>query len=71
MRGAVLEGPLDMLLLAALRDGATHGYTIIERLRTQRVGDRQAGSDDLPVLSPYTYGGWCDTMHGQSISERT
>ena len=38
MRGEALKGHLDMLLLAAVRDGAGHGYAIIERMRDQSAG---------------------------------
>jgi DNA-binding PadR family transcriptional regulator len=48
MRGEVLKGHLDMLLLAAVRDGATHGYAIIERMREQ-----SSGVIDLPEGTIY------------------
>jgi DNA-binding PadR family transcriptional regulator len=38
MRGETLKGHLDMLVLAAIRDGATHGYAVIERVRAQSGG---------------------------------
>jgi DNA-binding PadR family transcriptional regulator len=38
MRGEALKGHLDMLLLAAVRDGASHGYAIMERMREQSAG---------------------------------
>jgi DNA-binding PadR family transcriptional regulator len=46
MRGEALKGHLDMLLLAAVRDGATHGYAIIERMREESFGliDLQEGT---------------------------
>jgi DNA-binding PadR family transcriptional regulator len=40
VKGDVLKGHLDMLLLAVVHDGATHGYAIIEELRA-RSGGRQ------------------------------
>jgi len=43
MRGESLKGHLDMLLLAAIDAGATHGYAIAQELR--RVSD---GTFDLP-----------------------
>lgn len=43
MRGQVLKGHLDMLLLAAIAAGTTHGYAIAERLR--QASD---GGFDLP-----------------------
>ena len=48
MRGEVLKGHLEMLLLAAVRDGASHGYAIIERLR-----GRSGGAFDLPEGTIY------------------
>jgi transcriptional regulator len=43
MRGEPLKGHLDMLLLAIVDSGATHGYGIIERLR-----EVSRGTFDLP-----------------------
>jgi PadR family transcriptional regulator, regulatory protein PadR len=37
MRGEPLKGHLDTMLLAALRDGPTHGYALV-RLLEQRSG---------------------------------
>jgi PadR family transcriptional regulator PadR len=34
----VLGGPLDLLLLAALAEGPSHGYAVIERLRSASGG---------------------------------
>jgi DNA-binding PadR family transcriptional regulator len=42
MRGDVLKGQLDALVLAALRDAPLHGYAVIERLR-----ERSNGAFDL------------------------
>jgi PadR family transcriptional regulator len=38
VKGDALKGHLDMLLLAVVRDGATHGYAIIEELRERSDG---------------------------------
>jgi DNA-binding PadR family transcriptional regulator len=38
MKGQALKGHLDMLLLAVVREGATHGYAIIEALRRHSDG---------------------------------
>jgi DNA-binding PadR family transcriptional regulator len=48
MTGQALKGHLDMLLMAAVRDGASHGYAIIERVREQ-----SAGAFDLPEGTIY------------------
>ena len=48
MRGEELKGHLDALLLAALEDGARHGYAVIEALR-QNTGGRL----DLPTATIY------------------
>jgi PadR family transcriptional regulator len=48
MRGQILKGHLDLLLLATLADGAKHGYAVIEALR-QRSGD----AFDLPEGTVY------------------
>jgi transcriptional regulator len=39
MRGDVLKGHLDLLVLAVLADHPMHGYAVIEELR-RRSGDR-------------------------------
>jgi PadR family transcriptional regulator PadR len=36
--GQAVKGHLDTMLLALIRDGATYGYAIAERLRTQSDG---------------------------------
>ena len=48
MRGEVLKGHLDLLLLAVVADGPVHGYAVIEELR-------RASSDvfDLPEGTIY------------------
>ena len=38
MRSEVLKGHLDLLLLATLEGGATHGYRIVEALRERSDG---------------------------------
>jgi PadR family transcriptional regulator PadR len=38
MTGQTLKGHLDMLLLAVIRDGASHGYAMIDALRAQSGG---------------------------------
>jgi DNA-binding PadR family transcriptional regulator len=48
MRGEALKGHLDLLLLAAVRGGAGHGYAIIESLRA-----RSEGAFDLPEGTVY------------------
>lgn len=48
LRGDVLRGHLEMLLLACLRDGPGHGYAIMERLR-----ERSGGAFDLPEGTIY------------------
>ena len=48
MRGEALKGHLDLLLLAAVHDGPTHGYGIIESLRS-----RSNGAFDLPEGTVY------------------
>ena len=44
----MLKGHLDMLVLAAVRSGAPHGYAIIRALR-----DRSDGAFDLPEGTIY------------------
>ena len=39
MKGEVLKGHLDLLVLAALRTEAAHGYAIIKRIRERSVGE--------------------------------
>jgi PadR family transcriptional regulator, regulatory protein PadR len=48
MRGDLLRGHLDLLLLASVRAGATHGYALVERLR-----ERSDGAFDLPEGTVY------------------
>lgn len=48
MNAETLKGHLDMLLLAAVRPEAAHGYAIAERLRTQ-----SSGTFDLPEGTLY------------------
>ena len=48
MRAEALKGHLDLLLLAVMEDGPTHGYAVIEELR-QRTGD----AFDLPEGTVY------------------
>jgi DNA-binding PadR family transcriptional regulator len=48
MKGEVLKGHLDMLLLAAVRTRPAHGYAIIEELRR-----RSGGAFDLPEGTVY------------------
>jgi DNA-binding PadR family transcriptional regulator len=48
MKGDVLKGHLDMLLLAAVRAGPAHGYALIEELRRS-----SGGAFDLPEGTVY------------------
>src|ERR671931_331125 len=48
MRGEILKGHLEMLLLALLQPGPAHGYAIIEGLRRQ-----SDGAFDLPEGTVY------------------
>src|SRR5262245_54565126 len=48
MRGEVLKGHLDLLLLAVLARGPAHGYAVVERLR-----DHSGGALDLPEGTIY------------------
>ena len=48
MNAETLKGHLDMLLLAAVREGPSHGYAIAETLRT-----RSDGTFDLPEGTLY------------------
>lgn len=45
---STVKGHLDMLLLAVLADGPSHGYAVIEQLRT-----RSADAFDLPEGTVY------------------
>ena len=47
-RGQALKGHLDLLLMAALADGAKHGYAIIDALR-----ERSEQAFDLPEGTVY------------------
>ena len=48
MKGEILKGHLDLLLLAVLQDGPAHGYAIVEELRS-----RSGGAFDLPEGTIY------------------
>ncbi len=48
LEGEVLKGHLDMLVLAVIRSGASHGYAIIEQLR-----ELSGGVFDLPEGTIY------------------
>ena len=48
MRGQLLRGHLEALLLACLQDGASHGYEMIQRLH-----QRSGGAFDLPEGTIY------------------
>jgi PadR family transcriptional regulator, regulatory protein PadR len=48
MRGDVVKGHLDLLLLAALAPAPAHGYAVIERLR-----ERSEGAFDFPEGTIY------------------
>jgi len=48
VKGEALKGHLDLLLLAAVQEGPSHGYAIIESLRS-----RSNGAFDLPEGTVY------------------
>jgi PadR family transcriptional regulator len=48
MRGEVLKGHMDLLLLAVLADGPLHGYAVIEALKA-----RSGGVFELPEGTIY------------------
>ena len=48
MRGEILKGHLEPLLLACLTEGDAHGYLIMEKLR-----ERSGGEFDLPEGTIY------------------
>jgi len=48
MRSEALKGHLDLLIASTIRAGATHGYAIIQSLRT-----RSGGRFDLPEGTVY------------------
>ena len=48
MRGALLKGNLDLLLLSILADGPAHGYSVLAELR-----ERSNGAFDLPEGTVY------------------
>jgi len=48
MEGEVLKGHLDMIVLATLSAGPTHGYAVIEEIKR-----RSAGAFDLPEGTIY------------------
>jgi len=48
MKGEALKGHLDLLLLAALAERPSHGYAVVETLRS-----RSAGAFDLPEGTLY------------------
>jgi PadR family transcriptional regulator PadR len=48
MRGELLKGHLDLLILAALRSGPRHGYAVIESL-----SERSGGVFELPEGTVY------------------
>lgn len=48
MKGNVVHGHLDVLLLAVLEDGPLHGYAIIDALQA-----RSSGALDLPTGTVY------------------
>jgi transcriptional regulator len=48
MRSELLKGSLDLLLLAILADGPTHGYAVVAELRR-----RSDGTFDLPEGTIY------------------
>jgi transcriptional regulator len=48
MEGEMLKGHLDMIVLAALRNGPAHGYAII-----QEIQRRSAGAFELPEGTVY------------------
>ena len=59
MRGEALKGHLDMLLLAAIDAGATHGYAIAERLRAATDGAFDLADGTIyPALRRLEAGGY-------------
>jgi transcriptional regulator len=48
MKGEILKGHLDMLVLSALQAGPAHGYAVIAEIR-----DRSGGAFDLPEGTVY------------------
>jgi len=48
MEGEILKGHLDMIILAALAAGPTHGYAVIQEIRS-----RSRGAFDLPEGTIY------------------
>jgi PadR family transcriptional regulator, regulatory protein PadR len=51
MRGEILKGHLDMIVLAALFDGPAHGYAVIEEIRRRSGGAFELSEGTVyPVL---------------------
>jgi PadR family transcriptional regulator PadR len=51
MRGDVLKGQLDAIVLATLADGPLHGYAVIESLRARSEGSFDLAEGTIyPVL---------------------
>ena len=55
----LLKGTTETLVLAALRDGPSHGYQLTERLRTESEGIFELGQGTLyPLLYKLEAKGW-------------
>ena len=55
MNPETLKGHLEMLLLAALQDGAAHGYAIADTLRTRSGGHMRGFSVTTAIVMPTTH----------------
>src|SRR3954447_25824508 len=71
MRGEALKGHLDLLLLAALRDGPAHGYRVVELLKQRSEGLFELGEGTVyPALYRLEGGGLLASAWDSSSGRR-
>jgi len=67
----LLPGTLDLLILKTLTRGPTHGYAIVEYLRSVSDDVLQVGESSLyPALQRLLLNGWVNAEWGSSENNR-
>ncbi len=71
MKGEVLKGHLDLLLLAVLQSGPLHGYAIVETLRKRSHGEFDLPEGTIyPALHRLEGEGWLDSWWSEETGRR-
>jgi PadR family transcriptional regulator PadR len=71
MKGEVLKGHLDLLLLAVLQGRPLHGYAIVETLRRRSRGEFDLPEGTIyPALHRLERQGWLDSWWSEESGRR-